>query len=717
MDQVQVNNDRFFPAAPYGAIWNCRHTFTWTVRATVRVIRDILDDMQDDQFNWQPYDMESDRIMAYAADFTPELWRSACPLIFYAIVEINHPERVLRQFGMRQNIPEMPDSRDMTLHKISRKARTGTDLGVQHIVHVSRWQRRRDLIVQRLPISNGRHTERGYWEWYNNIIRRFVSSSTDRRVESGYQPGDACMRDIVAEQIQSFRLSNQSRPTNVEGLNRLPDHYDVTLDNICQFVMHTNQNTATNENNPSTSHIQRRSNSRMSTSSTERDNVGVDIAGPSTAYTPQDYYVPQLSQQDDWFQSTPYMLSHAEYYSANVDLGLGLGVNQPYAPEYNISPIPFPSFSAYHDHVESSSAITPSQLHINDDDDEQNEPTQNMIDEQRRPRRQRNRRNCGTSGKYRCLAKSWRKQLSTPHFIKSHLTRKTHQENLVLFFPDGFIYSSSAVKDDTIWKTLPGLDQREWTQVVGSCDGLVFMLLADFEKFLVNPITLQMVKVPKSPLALKRKESFRMHGFGYDSSSDDYKVVTLSHYDTNNRHRSNDTFVDVYSVRKGVWKRVDSSPYDHVVPPLPWAIKPGSPSVIAAFNLAHEVFVEIPAPGGADVQMSVLNKLVVLGGCLCLINARENGPMDVWTMKEYGLRESWTKFTIDYEWDLVKPLCLIGDEEVVLVAQFHKLVVYNRREGTFRDMIVDGAPAVAMDGCAFMGSLVSPALLFPKSKD
>ncbi|KAL0406369.1 UNVERIFIED_CONTAM: hypothetical protein Slati_3950800 [Sesamum latifolium] len=148
MDQVEVNNDRFLPAAPYGVIWNCRHTFTRTVRATVRVIRDILDYMQDDQ----------------------------------------------------------------------------------------------------------------------------------------------------AEQIQSFRLSDQSRPTNVEGFNRLLDQYDVTLDNICQFVMHTNQNIATNENNPSTSHIQRRSNSRMSTSSTERDNVGVDIAGPSTAYTPQDYYVPQPSQ-------------------------------------------------------------------------------------------------------------------------------------------------------------------------------------------------------------------------------------------------------------------------------------------------------------------------------------------------------------------------------------------------------------------------------------
>ncbi|KAL0378329.1 UNVERIFIED_CONTAM: hypothetical protein Sradi_3138400 [Sesamum radiatum] len=99
---VQVNIDRFLQQhhmVQSGTVG----TTSPGQYATVRVIRDILDNAG-----------RSDRIMAYAADFTPELWRSTCTLIFYAIVEIHHPERVLRQFGMRQNIPEMPDSRDMT---------------------------------------------------------------------------------------------------------------------------------------------------------------------------------------------------------------------------------------------------------------------------------------------------------------------------------------------------------------------------------------------------------------------------------------------------------------------------------------------------------------------------------------------------------------------------------------------------------------------------
>ncbi|KAK4383673.1 protein MAIN-LIKE 2 [Sesamum angolense] len=86
----------------------------------------------------QPYDMESNIIMAYAGDFNPQLWRSICPLIFYATVEMHHPERVLRQFGMRQNIPDQPDTRDMSQHKINRSNRMGTDWVLQHILYITR---------------------------------------------------------------------------------------------------------------------------------------------------------------------------------------------------------------------------------------------------------------------------------------------------------------------------------------------------------------------------------------------------------------------------------------------------------------------------------------------------------------------------------------------------------------------------------------------------
>ncbi|KAL0406979.1 UNVERIFIED_CONTAM: hypothetical protein Slati_4011800 [Sesamum latifolium] len=303
MGQVQTDNNHLLPAAPYGATWNCEHNFTRTVRTTVRVIRNILDEMQSDQFIWQPYDMDSDVIMAYAADFNPQLWRSSCPLIFYAIVEMHHPERVIRQFGMRQNIPEATDTRDMSLHQIS---------------------------------------QRGYWEWYNNITRHFVSS-TDRRVESGYQPGDAPMLQVVTNEVHALDEICQSihLPLTNEEYRQLVDRFAHDIQIIKETLPHLPQQiTTSSDNAPTTSHRQRRSSSRMSIDSVERDNVGVDIASPSTVYTPQDYDVPQPPQdyyvpqppQNDWFQSAPYMPSHAQIYSSHVDLDLGLGINEAYAP-------------------------------------------------------------------------------------------------------------------------------------------------------------------------------------------------------------------------------------------------------------------------------------------------------------------------------------------------------------------------------------------------
>ncbi|KAL0326865.1 UNVERIFIED_CONTAM: protein MAINTENANCE OF MERISTEMS [Sesamum angustifolium] len=336
MGQHQIDNNRVLPGAPYGAMWN-----------------------------W---------------DFNPQIWRSICPLIFYAIVEMHNPERVLRQFGMMQNIPDQPDTRDMSLHRITRSN-------------------------QEIQIEE-------YWEWYNNITRHFVSSSTDRRAESGYQPGHAPMLQIVTQQVNTLQTLFQSKPVDVEGYRQLVAQLEHEVQIIAEAIKHQPNKLQHHPIVlPPTSHRQRRSSSQMSIGSVERGDIGVDIAGPSTAYTPQDYYVPQppldyyvpQPSQDDWFQSTSYMPSHAEAYSSHVDLDLGLGFNQPYAPEYNISPVPFPSFSAYRDNVESSSAASSSGLHINsggDDNDGQNEPIQNMGEEIRRPRCQRHRRNCGTGGHF-----------------------------------------------------------------------------------------------------------------------------------------------------------------------------------------------------------------------------------------------------------------------------------------------------------------------------
>ncbi|KAL3648711.1 hypothetical protein CASFOL_005114 [Castilleja foliolosa] len=82
-------------------------------------------------------------------------------------------------------------------------------------------------------------------------------------------------------------------------------------------------------------------------------------------------------------------------------------------------------------------------------------------------------------------------------------------------------------------------------------------------------------------------------------------------------------------------------------------------------------------------------------------------------MKDYGAAESWTKFTISGCFgDLFKPLCFIGEgeEEVVLLVEGPRLVVYNVNQGTLRDMVVvDRVQGIFLDGGTFVESLVSAA--------
>ncbi|PIN18016.1 hypothetical protein CDL12_09314 [Handroanthus impetiginosus] len=330
-------------------------------------------------------------------------------------------------------------------------------------------------------------------------------------------------------------------------------------------------------------------------------------------------------------------------------------------------------------------------------------------------------------GKCRCLSNQWRTLLSTPQFIKSHLNQKTHQENLILITPSHSLHAISTIKDDTVSRKLQL--RNKWVEVVGSCDGLVLLINVNLEKILLNPITRQQVRVPDAPLALKRWEGFSMHGFGYDRHTDDYKIVTLSSYadnycDPDNEYESDceDTFVVVYSVKRGVWERVESlREEDHGVPELSsgvfvsgalhWLASGGETGsfVIIAFNFANKLFDEIPAPDDMDRGRFLSSNLGVLGGRLCMIDTVRQ---DVWIMEEYGVKDSWRKFSIGVDDDLgiSKPLCFIGEEEVVFVTKKDGLIVYNVKEGTLRDMVVNGAPAKFVDGGAFVGCRVSTAL-------
>ncbi|KAL3380332.1 hypothetical protein AABB24_000791 [Solanum stoloniferum] len=237
--------------------------------------------------------------------------------------------------------------------------------------------------------------------------------------------------------------------------------------------------------------------------------------------------------------------------------------------------------------------------------------------------------------------------------------------------------------------------------------------------YLINPTTLDYHRIPVFHLGLPQQSSYREYGFGYDFASDDYKVVNLSRYRKGN---IDTTFVDVYSVRMGLWRRLESLPYDDVLSErggasgvfvngvLHWMASKASSFVTIGFDLSDEKFFEVPAPTNLYGNELDWYELRSFRGCLCMFCALLESEIDVWVMKEYRVEESWTTFSID-RMDLengLVPFCPISDDDVVLSVDRDRLTVYNIKEDQWRYMEVDQLTYMFERTGIFFESLVSP---------
>lgn len=62
-----------------------------------------------------------------------------------------------------------------------------------------------------------------------------------------------------------------------------------------------------------------------------------------------------------------------------------------------------------------------------------------------------------------------------------------------------------------------------------------------------------------------------------------------------------------------------------------------SPCFFVSLDLENETYQEVPKPDYGEVGDNFLT-LGVLRDCLCMLSGH-----DVWLMKEYGIKDSWTK--------------------------------------------------------------------------
>ncbi|KAF7840550.1 F-box protein CPR1-like [Senna tora] len=342
--------------------------------------------------------------------------------------------------------------------------------------------------------------------------------------------------------------------------------------------------------------------------------------------------------------------------------------------------------------------------------------------------------------RFRCTCKSWRSQIDSPDFYFFHLHKsiETTSNITIIFRENSDLY---AVDFDTLDKAVelnhPLMCYGNRLKVLGSCNGLLCICNVAEDIAFWNPSIrkhriLPLIPTERRPDSDTSLFAARVYGFGYDSYSNDYKLLRISYFiDLHNR--TFDSQVKLFSLRTNRWNSIQRMPYAlccartmgvFVGGALHWVVtrklEPDAPDLIVAFDLRFEIFQEVPLPetGNESFQMEV----ALLGGCLCMLANYQNMRVDVWVMKEYGSKETWCKlFTLTHPNDsrslkFVRPLTYSRDGNKVLVELDHrKLCWYDLINRSASFIKIPRMPTL-IDGTICLGSLVPPNLESKKDK-
>ncbi|KAL0296320.1 UNVERIFIED_CONTAM: hypothetical protein Sradi_6684100 [Sesamum radiatum] len=163
-------------------------------------------------------------------------WHIKCPLIHYAIVEIHHPERVLRQFGMIQDIPPNPPVSERRLHTLDRRGRHEQDWASFHRDYIIQWNDVQSLMVVRPEIENDRDTVPDYMNWFRQITRIQISHEIELATTPGYRPVNISDADYLAERVGQMIIDYNIVPMDFHSVVQLMTSHHQTHQEIMNFL-------------------------------------------------------------------------------------------------------------------------------------------------------------------------------------------------------------------------------------------------------------------------------------------------------------------------------------------------------------------------------------------------------------------------------------------------------------------------------------------------
>lgn len=327
--------------------------------------------------------------------------------------------------------------------------------------------------------------------------------------------------------------------------------------------------------------------------------------------------------------------------------------------------------------------------------------------------------------RFTAVSKSWNSLITSPNFISAHLSttkirtilrrydkhdKREHYSLLEFAGKNGDFGANSWPEFEFPFKSQIG-----YFRVVGSCDGLV-CLTDDFFLYPSQPVILWNPSVRNHvilPQAITNPKGPHIVVLGFGVADRVYKVVRLVYC------RKPDDYgfgvppqAEIFSVGTGAWRQVSGIDIKLRILEFMWCqvllrgvvhwlgYEPidddrSSRSSILAFNIGSEVFSEVMLPDVLAKEAVMSLCLFSNGGSLSVVkysSASDIEACDVWIMKEYGVKESWSKM---YRIDLNKGFeRVVGfrNDEALLAYQGMDLVACNLETGRTSNLGIHGTP-------------------------
>ncbi|KAI5648198.1 hypothetical protein M9H77_34203 [Catharanthus roseus] len=273
--------------------------------------------------------------------------------------------------------------------------------------------------------------------------------------------------------------------------------------------------------------------------------------------------------------------------------------------------------------------------------------------------------------RFQCVAKRWDSMISNPAFAKAHLKITSENRNFtsqsVLSLPqEGPAFCTCSGGPGALC-TCPlhsieygnsnlNLVQLDFPFVppntshfcyMGFINGLSCWSLHPTDKIVLWNPSIRKFKV--LPIDAPSLSSF---GFGYDESTDDYKIIILTNSAKNGVPRME---VEIYSSKKKCSYKIDdyldgdiSSLWHgkHLSGSIYWIATPYNSSrdtcYIATLDMATDTFGSISMPE-FDNRMIIYWSFELLGGCLSVIYTDFSSQLHVYTMQGCMMEQKWSR--------------------------------------------------------------------------